>query len=132
MSFHCYKMKSNNSFSQRLVERSKFIDVKSMLFYINMNNLTEIIKGILSDFCNADVIGYDKKTNKYWCKTYDKKFCSLHVELEIIKNKNETSTVKITPLIGTDILIENFASNFRESIELYTTSSFIRACLTRN
>jgi len=132
MSVHCYKMNSNNSFSQRLIDRSNFIDVKSMLFYININNLTEIIKGILSDFCNADVIGYDKKTNKYWFKTYDKKFCSLHIELEIINNKNETSTVKITPLIGTNILIENFASNFRESIELYTTSSFIRACLARN
>ena len=131
MSIYCYKMKSNDSFSQRSIERTQLIDIK-LLFCINIDNLTEIIKGVLSDFCNADVIGYDKKMNKYWCKTYDKKFCSLHIELEIIKNKNDTSTVKIIPLIGTDILLENFASNFRESIELYTTSSFIRECLARN
>ena len=97
-----------------------------------MNKLTDIIKGILSDFCNATVIGYDKRLNKYWCKIYEKKYCTLHVELEILNKDNEISFVKFIPIIGTDTLIENFVSNFTESIQLYTTSSFIRSCLEGN
>ena len=129
MSVCYYQMKTNNNFSQRKTERYRFIDTKLMAFYINMDKLIDIIKGILSDFCNATVIGYEKITNKYWCKIYENKCCLLHVELEILKHNNELSFIKLVPLIGTDKLIEEFVSNFKESIQLYTTSSFIRSCL---
>lgn len=125
----CYYQMSTNGFSE---ERFRYIDVKLITFYININKLLNIIKGILSDFCNVNVFGYNKETNKYWCKIYDKKFCVLHIELEIIKKCNKTSYVKIIPLIGTDYLIKNFVSNFAEAIHLYTTSSFIKSCLEEN
>lgn len=125
----CYYQMTPNSFSPRSQERYRFIDVKLMAFYINNDKLIDIIKGILSDFCNANVIGYEKRTNKYWCKMYEKKYCSLHIELEILKHNDELTFIKLIPLIGTDKLIEEFVTNFKESIQLYTTSSFIRSCL---
>ena len=60
---------------------------------------------------------------------YEDKFCQLHIEIEIINKGFEQSQVKISPLYGTSKSIEEFVSNFKESIELYTTSSFIRSCL---
>lgn len=130
MSVCYYQMNKNIDFSQRRLERRyRFIDIKLMAFYINSDKLLDIIKGILCDFCNANVIGYDKRTNKYWCKMYEKKYCVLHIELEILRHNNELSFVNVVPLIGTDKLIEEFVSNFKESIQLYTTSSFIRSCL---
>jgi len=125
----CYYQTSTNNFSQRSLERYRFIDKKLMAFYINIDKLLDIIKCILFDFCNATVIGYEKKTNKYWCKIYENKYCTLHIELEILRHNNELSFVNVIPLIGTDKLIEEFVSNFKESIQLYTTSSFIRSCL---
>lgn len=125
----CYYQMSPDGFSPRSQERYRFINIKLMAFYINNDKLIHIIKGILYDFCNANVIGYEKRTNKYWCKMYDKKYCSLHIELEIMKHNDELTFIKLIPLIGTDNLIEDFVTNFKESIQLYTTSSFIRSCL---
>ena len=128
----CYNQyNKENSFSQITLERKNLIDIKIMAFCINSDKLTDIIKYILSDFCDATVIGYEKITNKYWCKIYEHKLCSLHIELEILRHNNEISFVKMIPIIGTDSLIENFVSNFEESIQLYTTSSFIRGVLDR-
>ena len=111
-------------FSKIIEEKYRIIDIKMISFYINHNKLSDIIKGILSEFCNAAVIGFDKRMNKYWCKMYDNnKYCTLHIELEIFNKDNIISVVKIIPLIGTDILIDNFVSNFTESIEVYTSSS---------
>ena len=128
----CYYQANKKLFSKRVGESYRFIDIKSMAFYINYNKLSDIIKSILADFCNASVIGYERRTNKYWCKTYDDKYCILHIEIEIMNKDNTISIVNFIPLIGTDILIQNFVSNFRESIQLYTTSSFIRSCLDGN
>jgi len=129
MSVCFYQINFNNEISERNLEKYRFIDTKLMAFYINSDKLIDLIQGILSDFCNANVIGYNKETNKYWCKIYDKQYCSLHVELEILKYNNELTFINIVPLIGTDKLIEEFVSNFKESIQLYTTSSFIKSCL---
>jgi hypothetical protein len=59
---------------------------------------------------------------------YNKNVCVLHTEIEIIE-KFIKSDIKVFPIIGTNILVGNFVLNLRESIELYTTSSFIRASL---
>jgi len=125
----CYYQMSVNNISK---EKFRYIDVKLITFYINIDKLLNIIKGILSDFCNVNVIGYNKETNKYWCKTYDNKYCVLHVELEIFQKCNSTSYVKFIPLVGTDCLIKKFVSNFAEAIQLYKTSPFIKSCLEGN
>lgn len=131
MSICYFKSNNNNYFSQKPLERNVRNLKKILNINLDVNILKDIIKGILSDFCRMSVIGYDKKYDKYWCKSYDNKFCVMHIELEIIGFSN-LSIIKIIPLIGNNILIDNFVSNFTESIQLYTTSSFIKACLERN
>ena len=58
-----------------------------------------VINGILTDFCHATVIGYEKRSDKYWCKIYNEHNCSLHIELEIMYKDDESSLVKLTPMI---------------------------------
>ena len=118
-----------NKIYKKIFKKYNLINIKVLELNINFTKLLNIINGILTDFCEATVIGYEKITNKYWCKIYNEKICSLHIELEIMYKDNNYSFVKIVPQIGTYTLIENFVSNFKESIELYRTSSFIRACL---
>jgi len=125
----CYYKMATNDISIRSMDRYRYVDVKLIKFNININKLLGIVKGILTDFCEAKVIGYNKRTNKYWCKMYDKNYCRLYIELEILKHNDMLSFVNIIPLIGSDILIEEFVMNFKESIQLYRTSSFVRSCL---
>ena len=125
----CYYKMETNGMSMKPVGEYRYIDAKLMAFYININKHLDIVKVILTDFCEAKVIGYNKKTNKHWCKMYDKNYCRLHLELEFLKHNDEVSFVNIIPLIGSNILIEEFITNFKESIQLYATSSFIRSCL---
>jgi len=146
MSFYCdnlcYKNQNNrfyftykndkNSISKRRIEKFRCANIKLIEFNINIIKLTKIMNSILTDFCEATVIGYEKRKNKYWCKNYHDKECSLHIELEIINESIEYSTIKFIPVIGRENIIEKFVSNFVESIELYGTSSFIRACLEKN
>ena len=129
MSICCHQINRDITFSPRTLER---ISSKDILIKINKINVDAIIKNILSDFCNANVIGYEKSTNRYWCKMYEENFCQLHIEVEIINKSFEQTQVKICPLYGTSKSIENFVSDFKESIELYRTSSFIRACWETN
>lgn len=123
----CYYKRANN-ISMKYVDTSKYIDTKLMILNINIDKLLDIVKEVLTDFCEAKIVGYNKSTNKYWCKMYDKNCCRLHIELEILKHNDDLSFVNIIPLVGSSILIEEFITNFRESIELYTTSLFIRSC----
>ena len=123
MSTYCYRV------TKEYKRPTDFIDIKILPFCINIDKLTDIMPYILSDFCDATVIGYEKRTNKYWCKIYEKNYCSLHIELEILRHNKEISFVKMVPIMGTDSLVDNFVSNFTESIQLYTTSSFIRGVL---
>lgn len=132
MSICFYQKENSQIISPRNVERYRFINIKTLYFYINKEKLTYIMDKILSEFCDITVIGYKRLHDTYWCKSYDSKFCQLHIEVEIINKDLDFCEVKIIPLIGTDKLIDNFISNFKESIELYTTSSFIRGYLERN
>jgi len=122
-------LNDDNKMCKRKFKEFKCIDIKIFKFNINFTNLLNIINVILTDFCEASVIGYEKITNKYWCKNYDGKFCSLHMELEISYQELDTTIIKFIPVIGRENQIENFVSNFTESIELYRSSPFIRSCL---
>lgn len=127
----CYYKRYTNNLSIRSIENYRYIDLKLTRFNfdININKLSDIIYKILSDYCKSKVIGYDKDTHKYWCKIYDKDYCTLHIEIEMFKYNDVKSFVNIIPLTGSDTIINEFTSNFKETIQLYKTSSFIRACL---
>lgn len=129
MSVCFYPIHNDKPFSQRNVERFRYINTIKLPIFINKLNIESKIKYILSDFCDASIIGYDRCTDKYWCKIYEGKFCQLHIEVEIFNKGFEISEALIIPLYGTTKSIQNFVSNFKESIELYQSSSFIRGYL---
>ena len=62
MSLYCYQINRDINFTPRSLER---IYKKDILIKINKINVDVIIKNILSDFCNTNVIGYEKNTNRY-------------------------------------------------------------------
>jgi hypothetical protein len=125
----CYVMMEKPfAFSPVHLERCMLNCIHISNIDIRKEIMNRIIINILSDFCSASVIGYNRNTNRFWCKMYNKNVCVLHVEIEIIKKLNK-SDIKVLPIIGTNILVENFVSNLRESMELYISSSFIRASL---
>lgn len=129
----CYYQKENSELiSPRSLERYRFINIEFICFNINKVKLTYVLNKILTEFCDASVIGYKCYNERFWCKTYEDKFCRLHIELEICSQGFDFCEVKIIPLIGTDKLIKNFVSNLTESIELYTTSSFFKAYFDEN
>jgi hypothetical protein len=125
----CYVMMEKPfAFSPVHLERCMVNCISISNVDIHKKIMNRIIGNILSDFCKASVIGYNQNTNKFWCKTHNKNVCVLHIEIEIIE-KLAKSDIKVVPIVGTNILVENFVSNLRESIELYSSSSFIRASL---
>jgi hypothetical protein len=131
MSVCYYEVNNNNFFMRRKipVDNYKFNNIKMITVHLNSDKLINIIKPILSDFCNADVIGFDKRTNKYWCKIFENNCCILNMELEMIYKDKDNSFVRFVLLVGIEVLMNSFISNFKECIQLYKTSSFIRACL---
>ena len=125
----CFVMKDKPfKLSPRHIERCLLNCINIPNIDISAEIMNRIIINILSDFCGVSVIGYNRDTNKFWCKKYNKNVCVMHIEIEI-SNKLCKTDIKVFPKIGTNILVGNFVSNLRESIELYTTSSFIRASL---
>ena len=72
MSVRYYK---RGNISMKSVDTSRYIYTKLMvLLNISINKLLDIVKEILTNFCEAKVVGYNKNTNKYWCKMYDKNY----------------------------------------------------------
>lgn len=132
MSVCCHQINRDITLSPRSLEILHRYNITKISLFINKITMDAIIKYILSDVCNASVIGYEKSTNKYWCKIYKEKICQLHIEVEILNKGPTKSEALICPLYGTSTSIENFVSDFKESIELYRTSSFIRACWETN
>jgi len=127
-----YYLVNNKNNMKRDLNR-RLCDIKIYKFNISINNLLKIINNILSDFCDAKVIGYNTTKNIHWCKIFnDKLSCSLHIELEILLENKYSTEVKFNALIGDSSLMEDFVLNFTESIELYRTSVFIKGCLEKN
>ena len=131
-SYDKYGFIYENQNNKRSLKKYKFPSTKLLNVKININNLIKILKNILTDFCDVNIIGYEKRTNKYWCKKYDNNNILFHIELELINECHNSILIKFIPITGTENLIENFVLNFFESIELYKTSSFIKACLEKN
>lgn len=115
----------------RHLENYRFNTI-TMLFNISKPIMEDILRNIFAEFCCVSMIGYESNTGKYWCKTFDNntKSCSLYIELEILEKNDGRIVVRLYPISGTRVLVDNFASDFKESVDLYTTSPFFRGCFT--
>lgn len=129
MSICYYEVNKHNKSPRRRREKYRFVDMKTVNFDVSYDTLLDATKNILPYICKAAVFGYLQKRDKYWCKIYDNKICTLHIELDIVKKDTDKTVINFIPVIGTDKIIKKFIVNFVESVKSYTTSSFIRVYL---
>lgn len=107
------------------IERFRFVKdvlIKNLLSKTDVDN---ILKKILLEF-NFTVIGYESFEDKYWCKKLGKSKCDLHFEIQVIHIDYEKSVIKIIPLVGTNNEIQKFVNEFKDYLQLYQTSSFMK------
>jgi len=104
---------------------STSIIIESNLKENNKYELNHLMQFIIVDLCNADILGYDKSSDYYWCKKYDTLSCILHIEINI----NSIGTMCITPKIYSQSELETFIYDLIESIDICKTSNFIKHLL---
>ena len=97
----------------------RFMDSIYLHYYIDKTKIEEIIRYILSEYCDISVIGYNKNRDKYCIKKIKKYYCEMHIELEIMKKEFGFSQIKMTPLLGINMNIKNFIIKFNESLLVY-------------
>lgn len=130
----CYYEQHNkyNKSPRRRREKYRFVDSKTIKFALTYDSLLDATKNILPYICKTIIFGYLQKRDKYWCKIYDNKICTLHIELDFVKKDTDKTNINFIPIIGTDKTIKKFLFNFVESVKSYTTSSFIRVSLNES
>lgn len=123
----------NNTLNNYTNKQTKLFNINETTIVYNLDKLVldKIMRGILTEFCYATISGYNKLSDKYWCKKYSGPICELSVEIELISaNYSHNYTeIKITYLLGKYSERELFLSNFKETLEMYKTSKFIRYIL---
>lgn len=132
MSICYYEGNKYNKSPRRRREKYRFVKDKTIHFDKSLTTLLEATKQILPYICKTVVFGYLQKRDKYWCKIYENKICTLHIELDFVKKDTDKTTINFIPIIGTDKIIQKFIFNFVESVKGYTTSSFFEACLNES
>ena len=114
----------------RHLERYRFNNIE-MLFNITKSEMEDILHHIFTEFCRVSMIGYESSTGKYWCKVFEKTSnqCQLHFEVEMIEKIDGRTIVRLCPITGTKKLVDSFAADFKETVDLYISSPFMKACL---
>ena len=114
----------------RSPERIRELEI-NLTYKLSKLDFDSIIQRILIDFCNINVLGYDKGEDKYWCKKYNNSSCILQLEIKVISKGCDYSNIKIMPLIGEEDVINLFVMDFNESVQIYKTSNFIKSVLCK-
>jgi len=100
-----------------------------LIYYIDKTKLDDIIKHILTDYCSISIMGYYKRSDKFWCKKYTKYSCDLHIEIQIIKKSFGHSIVKISPFVGDDTNIKTFVSKLHDNLMVFHTADLIKTSI---
>jgi len=66
MSLCNYPIKTFTNLDIRSPQRFT-INETTLLYFLNKYEFDKIIQHILIDFCNINVLGYDKLEDYYWC-----------------------------------------------------------------
>jgi hypothetical protein len=118
MSVCYYQAKRSNSYSPKC-EKYRYINTTKIIYSIKKSFVNDLIFHVLIKYCKVSVLGYSADKDKYWAKKNTSTECSLHIEIEITADNFENSLVTFTPLIGTNIEIQNFISKFSDSLNVY-------------
>ncbi len=98
---------------------------------LSIKKLNDVLKHILRDFCNIDIIGFNNYNNTFWSKIIKNKKCILYTEIKIVINENNNSLIIINhnydyfEKIGVRNKIE-FNYSIKEGLYLYENSAFTK------
>jgi hypothetical protein len=129
MSVRLYPIKNQLMFQENKCNKYLYMELIKLNYFINKSKLENIIRNVLLNFCEVSVIGYERLTDKYWCKICENNCCILHVEIEILYKNNNTSDIHILPFVGNKTNLKKFIFDINEALQLYQTSTFIKNCL---
>jgi hypothetical protein len=124
MTAYFYQFKRSREPRSMKIDRFRFMDDILLHSYIEKHELDSIFDRILVK-CHFSVIGYDKFHDKYWCKRLNNTTCELHFDIKIMEIDNNSTLVKILPLIGTNNDIKIFVKDLKENLQLYRATNSI-------
>jgi len=105
-------------------DKYRVLDPTQLSYGINKIYLQRIMEFLLSKKCCMKIIGYNKKTDVYWCKqTNSAGTCYLFINITIHFVNFNSSIVVIKPVIGRDADIENFIEQFKNTMNLFEKST---------
>ncbi len=117
-------------------------DVHVIRTDLNIKKLEDIIRTILREFCDVNVMGFNNTENFYWCKIEEKAKCILYSEIRLIANDADSSVVIIINESDYHLKLRglhskykitkiNFLEAMNEGLCLYQNSAFAR-CFVDN
>ncbi len=109
-------------------------DVNVLKAEINIKKLEDIIRNILREYCDVNVLGFNSTENYYWCKIEVNNKCLLYTEIRLFSNDYDSSSIIIISESDITLKIKGiqnckkhkkmFVNNIKEGIYLYQNSSF--------
>ena len=108
-------------------------DVHVLKTELNIRKLEDILRTILHEYCDVNVMGYNSTEKFYWCKIEDKKKCLLYTEIRLYSNDYESSCVIIINESDANLKFKgmncrkrkiDFINNITEGVYLYQNSAF--------
>ncbi len=115
-------------------------DVHVIRTDLNIKKLEDIIRPILREFCDVNVMGFNNTENFYWCKIEEQSKCILYSEIRLIANDSDSSVMIIINESDLHLKLRGIKKNFKitkinflesvkEGLYLYQNSAFARCFL---
>lgn len=111
----------------------KHADVHVIRTEINIKKLEDIIRVILREYCDVNVLGFNNSDKFYWCKIEENKRCILYTEIKLVTNDDGSSLIIIInesdlnlKYVGIDKKKHKkiFIDNITEGLYFYQNSAF--------
>lgn len=120
---HCFDAYNKKENRYKKLQNKKLILFDSIDIELNIDKekLNNILKKILTQFCEINVIGYKEYIDTYWCKIHKNNNTILYLELILFKIDLNKTIVNIKHIIGDIYYLNLFIKNFKQSIEKYQT-----------
>jgi hypothetical protein len=129
MSVCYFQINYNNHSTKIKKEKYRIVDISTITCNIDKNKVKTIMASILSKYCNIKIYGYNKLKEQYWCKNVKENVCSLFINISLQSYNFNKTVLILTPMIGKDKEIKEFIEKFKEGLQLYQGSSFVRQYL---
>lgn len=98
--------------------------VQPIQLFINLNKIQiyDVICHLMASCFSLNAFGYNKKNNEFWGKKINKESCFLQFNLQIHDEKNNASSIIISPIVGTEKEFLKIVEIFNECIFVYDKS----------